>query len=85
MPRYSDYSKPAYYYRLFHEGRSASAMMEAHLFNNLTRWNEIIISGQSNMEKQPTNVFPTTDFLGSMPYVLPEPPAQSVDPLDGVW
>lgn len=78
---FSDYSKPAYFYRLFHEGRPWQGRVSDEISKMVKRWNQNTESGRwktglGNM---------ATDFLGDMPHVLPQPPAQSVDPLDGVW
>lgn len=84
---FSDYSKPAYFYRLFHEGRPWEGAMSTEISKMVRRWNQNIESGRWKMglSNTSTKVFPSTDFLGDMPHVLPQTPAQSVDPLDGVW
>lgn len=70
---FSDYSHPSYYYRLFHEGRNQFAVLAEAC---MVKKQEVSEDGWKRNK-------PLLDsfFFGTSA----GDPAQSVDPLDGVW
>ena len=84
-----DYSKPAYFYRLFHEGgpfRDPPTKIALAARAMGISEKEFMDCARADYGFVERLRYPlSTDFLGDMPHVLPQPHAQSVDPLDGVW
>lgn len=71
---FSDYSKPAYYYRLFHEGRPWEGRVGNEISKMVKKWNQNSVSGRWMMGLGET----TTPELASSSTVYREKVA-------GVW
>jgi hypothetical protein len=78
---FSDYSKPAYYYRLFHEGRPKPQVFDFMLDYNMPRYVIQELAGTGVTMLLPPQPLVEDLFLGTPA----GKPATTVDPLDGVW
>lgn len=88
MSRYADYSKPAYFYRLFHEGRPKPRVfdfqidytMPRYVLQELAGTSPILVPGSTVCRKH-NDITSVDDF----PHVIAAIGKVEVDPLDGVW
>lgn len=85
---FSDYSKPAYYYRLFHEGRPKPRVFDFMLDYNMPRYVIQVLAGTGDVMLTPPVKPVICDEILADDLFLGTPagkPATTVDPLDGVW
>lgn len=73
-----DYSKPAYYFRLFHEGRLLRPVMEYYIDPRMPRF-VLQTPGMATFYKEVEKEF------RSQMAKLTTAATSPVDPLDGVW
>lgn len=95
MPKYTDYSKPAYFYRLFHEGRpflnalndvAERFLQKRHWAGGMVSTGNVTVeipAGTTKMSVGEKDGVPFLDFLTVSTFA--GDPISPVDPLDGVW